>query len=258
MDTNVSTTTHEQNIISTEYFQIEDVNSDNACFFRAVSNGLCFRSSYLSADEVLKYTKTQYGNHKTPEDLFEHAEWGFSGDEQEKLSRKLQKAAYQWIKKNKQKIMKWDDDFSCSVSDLVELTHGIDIHDYLKSYSVFAADDLPDVDEIDDMIYGDRWGGFIEQIALSHIYSIPILVLSAHRYDMKRNKIVNGTIYRNKAYRDVYFKLYQVSGIEYLSDEKPPLFILWKKVNKQPHYMALYTKDISDLDRAVKDLINGK
>ncbi|GAG45870.1 unnamed protein product, partial [marine sediment metagenome] len=113
------------------------------------------------------------------------------------------------------KIMKWDSDFSCSVSDLVELTHGIDVHDYLKSYSVFAADDIPDED---DIIYGDRWGGFIEQVALSNIYSIPILVLSAHRYDVKKNKIVNGTIYRNKAYRDVYLKLYQATGMEYLSD----------------------------------------
>ena len=67
---------------------------------------------------------------------------------------------------------------------------------------------------------------------------------------------MNGTIYRNKAYRDVYFKLYQATGMEYLSDEKPPLFILWKKINKQPHYMALYTKDVSDIDRAIQSLID--
>ena len=257
MNSSIGIITPQQNIISTDYFQIEDVNSDNACFFRAIANGLCFRSNYISADDVLKYTKSHYGNHKKPEDLFEHAEWGFSGEEQEKLSRKLQKAAYNWINKNKNKIMKWgENDFSCSVSELVEITHSIDIDDYLRSYKVFAGDDLPDVDAMDDMIYGDRWGGFIEQVALSHLYSIPIFVLSAHRFDIKKNKIVNGTIYRNKAYRDVYFKLYQATGMEYLSDEKPPLFILWKKINKQPHYMALYTKDVSDIDRAIQLLID--
>lgn len=249
-----------QHTISTKYFQIEDVNSDNACFFRSLANTFCFRSSYMAANDVSRYAKTQYGNHKKPEDLFEHAEWGYSGEEQEKMARKLQQHAYRWIKKNQDKIIKWDQSgFECSVSDLVQMTHEIDITDYLHSYRVFAGDDIPDnIETIHDIIYGDRWGGFIEQVAISNLYQVPIIVLSAHRFDAKKNKIVNGTIYRNKAYRDVYFKLYQSSGMEFFSDDKPPLFLLWKKINRQPHYMSLYSHDDADnFARALKNLVHN-
>jgi hypothetical protein len=246
-----------QHTISTKHFQIEDVNSDNACFFRALANSFCFRSFYMSANEICRYAKTQYGNHKKPSDLFGHAEWGYSGEEQEKLARRLQQHAYRWIKSNKNKVIEWGQTgFECSVSDLVQMTHEIDIEDYLFSYRVFAGDDLPEkMETIHDVIYGDRWGGFIEQVALSHVYRVPIVVLSAHRYDTKKNKIMNGTIYRNKAYRDVYFKLYQTSGMEYLSEEKPPIFLLWKKINRQPHYMSLYPHDSVEFERDLQALL---
>jgi len=145
---------------------------------------------------------------------------------------------------------------------MILLTHDIDIDEYLDRYRYFAGDVI--VDEIDtgeiykqgdnkglsiieEIEIDDRWGGTPEQIALSEAYELPIVILTAQKYDKKRDKIINGRITKNKAEKGVRYKIIQVIGKKYLL-QKPPIFILWKEFKKMGHYFSLYIKNKKNID----------
>lgn len=249
----------QQTTIDADLFQVEDVQNDNACCYRAIANGLNYLSGKKSSADILRdsiFSRTKKLDH-----IFRDPDWGFEGDEQENLARELQSLAYQWVKDHPKESINMtgngeDEDLSMSVEDLVCLTHDLSFAEYLNNYQYFAGDIIIHSDsdgEGDNRanpdnpselaspnIMEERWGGYIEQVAISQYFQIPIVILVPQRYDQRRNKIYTGVIYRNKPYKGVRYKISQIVGKEFLRGENHPLYLVWKKTETGPHYMAIY------------------
>ena len=237
-----------QNSIDPSLFQIEDVADDNACFYRAVSNGLLYITLGDTADEIINNIDKRES--KKIEYVYENALWGMFGDEQDIMAKYLQKKAYEWNIANKDSVI--DKDIGFSVQDYIYNTHCIDIDEYKKRYFHFAGEIVHEKihtgkkNKKGEIIYkeqeiGDRWGGYSEQLALSHDLQIPIIIYTSQKYDKKNKKIITGKIRNNKPEREVRFKEYQSTGLEYVNKSQP-IYLLWKKTNGNGHYMALYKK----------------
>jgi hypothetical protein len=144
-----------------------------------------------------------------------------------------------------------------SVEDIVELTHEIPFKNYIELYKYFAGDIVitneEDVEnkEDDTNILDDRWGGYVEQVALSHTFALPVVVLIPQRYDPKKNKIYNGIINRNKAYKGVRYRISQIVGQEYLTSDNLPVYLVWKKTANGPHYLVAYPTDYSSVNKYI-------
>ena len=199
---------------------------DNACFYRCISN-------------TIKYWKNdrKFENNNSDYDL----------EQQDKISRKIQKIICKWLYKNKDKII---EELNITVKEFVIYTHdlindydcenytGNNLYDdlmyeYLKRYLRFAGDDI--VSEY------DRWGGSPEQYAISEIFEVPVYTYVYKKFNKKTGKIENGKIRGNKPEKNVRFKLYQVFGKKY--SNKKEIHLLYKN-NRQcdGHYLCLYKK----------------
>ena len=237
-------------------FQIEDVLNDNACFYRAVANGFNLISRNHTGQQIVK--ESSFDTSKSVNEIYKNHQWGFEGDEQESLARDLQGLAYQWVKVNPKKKVSLsgseDSDLQMSVEDLVCLTHEMSFSDYIETYKYFAGDIIITTDSDDNSddnsgsddtvnILNERWGGYIEQVAISNRFGVAIIVLAPQRYDVKRDKIYNGTIYRNKPYKGVRYRISQIVGKDFLRSGNLPIYLLWKKTVNGPHYLSIYPKD---------------
>ncbi len=231
--------------IDSQHFQVEDVESDNACFYRALANGLAFISKNIDHEleienESLDFTRPTncfYGNKN----------WGYSGDHQEILARELQQLALDWVEgKRDMRAPLPDGSPNITLEELIMMVHDLSYEDYVEQYKYFAGDIIveknDDTDEIISVL-DDRWGGYVEQIAISQQLKIPIVVLNAQKYDTRLGKIINGRVYRNKPIKGVRFKIYQTSGLEFISRDKPIVYLLWKKTKNGDHYMSLYPEN---------------
>ena len=243
-------------------FQIEDVQNDNACFFRAVANSLHLISESNNAKDIVK--SMNFTRSKQVSDVYKDHSWGFEGDQQDDLARELQSIAYNWIVNNTTKKVSLtesevgrDSGLQMTVQDLVCLTHEISFEEYSELYKYFAGDiiltndsdqDSSSVSDNEDLdcknnLLQERWGGYVEQVALSHYFSIPIIVVVPQRYDNKRCKTYNGVVTRNRAHKGVRFRITQIVGREFLTRDNLPIFLMWKKTSTGPHYMTVYPKD---------------
>ena len=115
--------------IDPNQFIIEDVLNDNACFYRAFSN--CLRR--FCNTNLIKSIKSKvlFNQFKDIDNLFNHIEWGYGGEEQEKLARILQKISYDWILNNINKNL---EEYGESIETMVFLTHDITIDEYIDRY----------------------------------------------------------------------------------------------------------------------------
>lgn len=262
----------QQESIEPCHFQVEDVIGDNACFYRALANGLAYLSEGHTCDQVLK--ETDFNHCKSLEDFYDNDEWGFGGEEQDLLARELQERAYEWIAERPEDPVPVEG-FEVSVSDLVEMIHNIPYETYVEIYQYFAGDLVIEEEEVEEevgkkegekegkratepqvghtqkkrgdeaefTILENRWGGYVEQLALSQCFHLPIIVLCAQKYDERREKMISGTIRSNKPIRGVRFRVYQTSGMEYLERGAFPVFLLWRRSRQGgDHYMAIYPK----------------
>ena len=195
----------EKDTIKPDIFVIENVNTDNVCFYRSVVN--C----------ILKNNKlNQTFKEKIPNDTC-------SNDE---MCLFIQKMIYSWIKNN---LDLYIEDFDSTVKDLILITHDCNYKEYIERYKFFSK-----IEEITD---DDLWGGLIEQIAVSNLFSTNISILTPQKYDKTKQKIINGKIINNKAEKNVRFRNIQnINNKSYTND----IYLLWKKYNKQGHYMSLY------------------
>ena len=238
--------------IDTIYFQIENVEDDNACLYRALANALFYRTKKGSNKFVNCEDKNCDRSYK---DVYQNEEWGYSGNKQEDIARQIQKQAREWLDDNQNTII---ENFQITYKDLVESEHDMEFDEYLNLYQYFAGDVY--TYEIDtkykhkigpkkgeyikkEITLDNRWGGTPELIAISHICKLPILIYTSQTFNKKLNKPITGRISKNKAEKNVRFKLYQINGSEYLEMGRPPLLLLWKNTTKGPHYMCLYLKD---------------
>lgn len=140
----------------------------------------------------------------------------------------LQKSIYDWVQKN---IDTYLSEYEMDVKNLITITHDCDVDEYLERYNIFAG--------IYDEEIDDRWGGLIEQIAVSQIYNINISIYTSQKYDNKKKKIITGKIIKNKPEKNV--RLRNIQNIIF-NDSNDTIYLLWKKYNKQGHYMSLLIK----------------
>lgn len=232
----------ENSTISPLNFSIENVIGDNACFYRAVANILYYYTGEISFQEI----KNQLWSIKPKGEKL-----GFLNDLQEHLARDIQTEIVEWIYKNQNK--KVEELGGLSVAELVIHTHQLDgnndillqmnvgekeiqkicIDAYYERYSVFAGDDLMELDE--------RWAGASEQYALSQILRIPVYTYIPKKYNISRNSIENGKITtNNNAESGVRLKLFQIFGAKYICS-RPSIHLIYKTNTRLlAHYMSLY------------------
>jgi len=261
--------TFQKSTIDPNLFQIEDVVNDNACFYRSITNVLNYSTSDTTFKDILALKN--YGNFKELTETYENEDWGYWSQRQDLVARALQQISYNWIKENYKTQLK---EYGMDIGTMILLTHEIDIEVYLDRYKFFAGDLIVDgqvltsaiemaehneVNKIshDDQQFDemeDRWGGTAEQIALSEHFKLPIIILTSQKFNKRSNKINTGKIRNNKAESGVKFKLLQVIGSSYLAAGRPPIFVLWKKHNRQGHYLSLYVKDATGIPKLLRTL----
>jgi hypothetical protein len=240
--------------ISPKHFQIENVVGDNSCLYRSIANGLHYRTS--AGEEILDINASRIHN-KDYQEVYDKEGWGLSGKIQELYSRKLQQISHNWMKKNR--YQKYPE-IGITYRDLVESVHEIPFEEYETRYSHFAGDEVYEIKDtgkiyqrgkrkgskiLHKIYMEERWGGLPEQLALSNYFQIPIIIYTSQKFDNHRKKVITGRIRNNKAEKGVRFKLYQIIGEKYLSQDITPILLLWKKSVNGPHYMALYQKESS-------------
>lgn len=235
----------ENSTISPLNFSIENVIGDNACFYRAVANILYYYTGDISFQEI----KQQLWAIKPKGEKL-----GFLNELQEHLAREIQTEIVEWLYKNKDKTV--EELGGLSVSELVIQTHQLDENNdilrqmnisekeikkicmdaYYERYSIFAGDDLIELDE--------RWAGAAEQYALSQILKIPVYTYIPKKYNLSKNRIENGKITnKNKAESGVRFKLFQIFGAKYICS-RPSIHLIYKTNTKLlAHYMSLYPEN---------------
>jgi len=233
--------------VDPKYFQIENVDDDNACLYRALANGLNYRTKsnkFISCEDKVSNIDCSevYGNE----------DWGSSGDKQDKLARQLQNEMRCWLNENKNIIS----NFGMTFKDLVETEHEINFIEYLELYKYFAGDEYTYMENTKykyksgpkkgqfkqkKQILDNRWGGTPEIMALSHIIKCPIIVYTSQ--GIRKGKIITGRIRNDKPEKNVRLKVYQIIGQEYLIKGRPSLFLIWKKTTRGPHYLSMYLKN---------------
>jgi hypothetical protein len=276
----------ESTIDAQSSFLVEDVIGDGACMYRALANSIYYGSPLISDDlSNLKkrekkrilyqslanmHTERQHNDSEKRDDK----EWGWNGDSQEIVARKLQKIALMYITEHQDEPMDGDDS-KLALKEVIEAVHELDFDEYLYYYQFFAGDDVEvetetESDENDETTsrndsddgdteetkIGDnseddseddseefiieRWGGFPEQYAISKIFDRPIYVYSAEKWNTRTHKINVGTIRNNKFVKNVRLRLYHVVNND---ASGMPLYILWSKSKRHYYSMMLKTSD---------------
>ena len=247
--------------IDSIYFQVEDVESDNACFYRSLANGLAFISENPEMNISLKEPK--FGFHQRVHDFYGNKSWGFSGNNQEYLARDLQQLSVDWITDKRQlraPLSKSKDGLNITIEELILMVHDLSYDEYLEQYKYFAGDIIVEKDDNSEEIISildNRWGGYVEQVAISQQIKVPIVVLTAQKYDNRLEKLITGRIHRNKPIKGVRFKVNQTTGLEYLSRDKPIVYLLWKKTKNGDHYMAVYPKNHDVCKELIREHLEG-
>lgn len=206
--------------IDPEYFKLENVVADNACFYRTIANGI-----------INSFEKNQDKNSEN------------SIDTQTSLAKELQTLSYNWLIQNKDKDICWkidDSILNISVKELIKITHNLEFVEYVELYKYFAGDCFFYTENNLLSKLPERWGGYVEQVAISKRLRIPIITFVLQKYNNKNGKIIAGRIYNgSKMYKNTRLKIWQTSGIEYIKINKP-IYLLWKKNKTEEHYMSLY------------------
>tara|TARA_Y100000389_G_scaffold98868_1_gene95558 strand:+ start:1229 stop:1960 length:732 start_codon:yes stop_codon:yes gene_type:complete len=234
-----------ENTIDPSIFCIHDVINDNSCLYRSLANTLELRKEN---DKIIHYNP--------PENILALDSFQYDGDIQEDVARELQNEAYTWVLSNLDKEYPM---LGINIMDMIPNCHEMSVDEYIEYYKFFAGD--PVIRKIKNEqgerteVIPNRWGSILELYALSEIYKIPICVYISLKYDIKNNKIITGKIRNEKPEKGVRFRLSEIVGENYIND-RPPLFILWRKTQCGPHYMALYPNNETWLDENHKIKIN--
>jgi len=138
----------------------------------------------------------------------------------------IQNKAYNWIINNQYTFV---NEFDSTIQDLIFNIHDLTFDEYKNLYKNYSGKEYSNIEN-------DRWGGIPEIIALSNIYKVNICVYIVQSYNLKKNKIINGTIINNKLNKNGRFKLlYCTSRDEYNNT----INLLWRKKNNIEHFDSL-------------------
>ena len=233
--------------IDPSIFQIQDVEGDNACLYRAIANYLYFGSPATSNRSILKMK--DWGNVKNIERVT--ADYGRYSGKQDLLARFLQNEILEFISKNHEMKVPFLGD--ARLMEAVPLVHEISWEEYLMYYTTFAGD--IDFEQLEsEGYYVDRWGSTLEQWVITEMLKVPIIIFNTQKWSDRYEKIVNGKVVKNKAQKDVRLKPTVVLGKKYLG-KKMPIYLIWREYHGEGHYMVCYPKDISKTYNIVKNMI---
>jgi len=233
--------------IDPSIFQIQDVEGDNACLYRAIANYLYFGSPNTSNRSILKMKN--WGNVKDIDKV--NAEFGRYSGKQDLLARFLQSEILDYISKNHGKKVTYLGDIT--LKDAIPLVHELSWEEYLMYYSTFAGD--IDFEQLENEgYYVDRWGSTLEQWVITEMLKVPIIIFNTQKWNTRYNKISNGKVVNNKPQKDVRLKPTVILGREYL-ETKMPIYLIWREYHGEGHYMVCYPKDIDNTYQIIKNMI---
>ena len=246
----------EETTIEPTQFTIYSVPEDNSCFFRSVAHSILSQlqtsrtehNQYYQTISSLLQPNHNYNHEQNLSELNEDVpvfkEDTESSDEEEShlaelieinLSKNVQELIRKWIVSHQQITIT---ELGITWSDLIQSVHDITIDEYNLYYAFPAGESIPNHVE-DSKVIPERWGGYPEILALSHILEIPIYVYTAVTFNVHSQKVNTGKITsRDRAEKNVRFQLYQFVGSQYES-KNTPIYLLWKKLNKKGHYYSL-------------------
>lgn len=139
----------------------------------------------------------------------------------------IQNKAYKWIINNQYTYI---DNFNSTIEDLIFNIHDLTFKEYRDLYKNYSGKEYINVEN-------DRWGGIPEIIALSKIYKVNICVYIVQSYNLKKNKIINGTIINNKLNKNGRFKLLYCTSNN--DEYNNTINLLWRKKNNIEHFDSL-------------------
>ena len=229
-----------QTTIDPELFEISDVLSDNACFYRAVANYIYFAVPSEKPSSVKRFYN--WGTTKPIENCLSKY-----CPVQEDLARFIQRKIVKYVKEHPEQIIPQT---GTSLENSIDIVHELTLDEYLDYYKLFAGDIDVDQLDLDEEFIVDRWGSFIEQSVISDIIQCPIIVFNTQRFDKKNNKLSNGKITNNKAEKGVRLRVSAVIGEKYLK-KKLPIFIIWREYLNNGHYLVCYPKDTSKINEII-------
>lgn len=138
----------------------------------------------------------------------------------------IQNKAYNWIINNQYTYI---NEFDLSIQDLIFNIHDLTFKEYKDLYKNYSGKEYKNIEN-------DRWGGIPEIIALSNIYKVNICVYIVQSYNLKKNKIINGTIINNKLNKNGRFKLLYCTSKNGYNNT---INLLWRKKNNIEHFDSL-------------------
>jgi len=230
-----------QSTIDPNLFRIEDVLSDNACFYRSIANFIHYAVPSDKMNSIKRFTN--WGSVKEIDKCL-----GQYSPEQDELARFIQRKIVNYVKNNPDLIIPQT---GTTLENSIQLIHELTLDEYVDNYKIFAGDIDIENNESDEEFLIDRWGSFIEQTIISDIIKCPIIVFNTQRFDTRNNKIVNGKIRNNKAEKGVRLRVSAIIGENYMM-KKLPIFLIWREYLNNGHYMVCYPKDATN----IKELLN--
>ena len=225
-----------------DMFFIQDVDNDNACFYRSIANQLYYKSFYDKCIMIL--SRNNCWRTKQLENL-DKENWGYNGPEQTKTSKVLQQISRKFIYKNRDKKIP---ELGIKVYELVSMVHDLsemrelfpgweDIDIYNHIYKSFAGDNVMVHNGNKYIKIKERWGSAVEQWALSEHLKVPIIIWELCKHDKRTGEIKIGRIRNNIATKNSFFKIQQIFGRRF---SNTPLNILYRNSQGGSHYMSLY------------------
>ena len=243
---NLEETIFKNSTIDPDYFVIDDVLNDNACFYRAISNGIYFGTSDRSERTML--TMKNWGNTKKI-DIVQNDFGQYSG-KQDVLARFIQNEILEFVSKNPDIEVPYLGNMS--LSNAINFVHDISWEEYLMYYSNFAGD--IDEEQLEqEGYYIDRWGSTLEQWIVSEMLKIPIVIFNSQIWNKRSQRINNGKIIKGKPQKNVRLRLTSVMGKKYF--DKLPIYLIWKEYNGEGHYLICYPKEPEKVLNIIKNMI---
>lgn len=230
--------------IDTGLFTVQDINEDNSCLFRSLSNYFYYAMPSKKLVEM-KQLKN-WGNNKKLEDI--DLTTNYIDGTRDRLARNILEKIVDYAEEHPDKSL---DDTGVTIRDYVPMVHNFSYSEYIDIYRTFPADKQYWMEDYDGY---DRWGSQLEVLILSKIVDCSIVILNSQKWNDKKNKVETGKIVNSKPQKNVRFKIYQIVNPSKLND-RLPIFLIWKKSGKGAHYIVAYPNDIQLVIDTLKNYI---
>jgi hypothetical protein len=230
--------------LETNLFTIQDINRDNSCLFRSLSNYFNFAMPSKKLSELKRLDN--WGMTKALKDI--DLTTNYIDETRDRLARHILDRIVDYAEEHPDLAL---DETGISIRDYVSMVHNFTYSEYLNIYRTFPADKQYWMEDYDGY---DRWGSHLEVLILSKIVDCAIVILNSQSWNIKKNRVETGKIVNSKPQRNVRFKIYQIVNSEKLNN-KLPIFLVWKKSSRGAHYIVAYPNDIQRIMAILQNYI---